>query len=57
MPLKLQAKLLRALEERMIRPVGGTYSKPINIRIISATNANLREMIKAGTSAETFILD
>jgi len=49
MPLLLQAKLLRALEERKIRPVGGTHPKPINIRVIAATNANLLEMIKAGT--------
>ena len=49
LPRLLQAKLLRALEERKIRPVGGTHPKPINIRVIAATNANLLEMIKAGT--------
>jgi DNA-binding NtrC family response regulator len=49
MPRLLQAKLLRALEERKIRPVGGTYPKPINIRVIAATNTNLLEMIQAGT--------
>jgi DNA-binding NtrC family response regulator len=49
MPQLLQAKLLRALEERKIRPVGGTHPKPINIRVIAATNAHLLEMIKAGT--------
>ncbi|HDN26040.1 MAG TPA: sigma-54-dependent Fis family transcriptional regulator [Thioploca sp.] len=49
MPWFLQAKLLRALEERKIWPVGGAQPKPINIRIIAATNANLLEMIDAGT--------
>ncbi|RKZ83115.1 MAG: hypothetical protein DRR19_19565 [Candidatus Parabeggiatoa sp. nov. 1] len=45
----LQAKLLRALEEKKIRPVGGTHPKPINIRIIAATNADLLFWIPAGT--------
>jgi len=49
MPWFLQAKLLRALEERKIWPVGSTQTKPINIRIIAATNANLLEMIDVGT--------
>jgi len=49
MPLLSQAKLLRALEHREIRPVGGTHLKPINIRVIAATNANLLKMIQAGT--------
>ncbi len=49
MPWCLQAKLLRALEERKIWPVGSSQPKPINIRVIAATNANLLEMIDAGT--------
>jgi len=49
MPWFLQAKLLRALEHSEIQPVGSTHSKPINIRVIAATNANLLEMIRAGT--------
>ena len=49
LPLLLQAKLLRALEENLIMPVGGERVKPINIRVIAATNANLRAKIEAGT--------
>jgi DNA-binding NtrC family response regulator len=49
MPCFLQAKLLRALEERTIWPVGASQPKPINIRVIAATNANLLSMIDAGT--------
>jgi len=49
MPLLLQPKLLRALEEKMIMPVGAEAFTPINIRIIAATNANLLANIEAGT--------
>jgi DNA-binding NtrC family response regulator len=49
MQISLQAKLLRALEENMIMPVGGERLKPINIRVLAATNANLLAKIKAGT--------
>ncbi len=41
----LQVKLLRALQEKEIRPVGGTRTFPINVRIISATNRNLTDLI------------
>ena len=41
MPLGFQVKLLRALQERVIRPVGSTESIPINVRIISATHQDL----------------
>jgi len=45
MPVSLQAKLLRALEERKIKPVGGEKEVPVDVRIISATNKNLKELI------------
>jgi DNA-binding NtrC family response regulator len=48
MPILLQAKLLRALEEKMIMAVGAEKFKPINIRVIAATNANLLANIEAG---------
>lgn len=46
MPLSLQAKLLRALENKEIRRVGGVKNIPIDVRIICATNANLMELVK-----------
>jgi DNA-binding NtrC family response regulator len=49
MSLSTQAKLLRVLQEREIRRVGGTKSVPVDIRIIAATNKNLEEAIKQGT--------
>ena len=46
MPLSLQSKLLRALENREIRRVGGVKNIPIDARIICATNVNLKNMVK-----------
>lgn len=46
--LKIQARLLRVLEEKEIMRVGDTQIIPINIRIIAATNKNLRELINKG---------
>jgi two-component system response regulator HydG len=48
LPLHCQAKLLRALQEREIRPVGSTELIPIDVRVIAATNRNLESEIKAG---------
>ena len=48
MPLALQAKLLRVLQEREVDRVGGKRPLPIDIRVISTTNRDLREMIRAG---------
>ena len=45
MPLALQSKLLRALENREIRRVGGVKNIPIDVRIICATNVNLQTMV------------
>ena len=52
MPLALQAKLLRALQEGEIRPVGGTQAKQVNVRIVAATNRNLEQEVKAGRFRE-----
>jgi transcriptional regulator with PAS, ATPase and Fis domain len=52
LPLNLQVKLLRAIQEREIMKIGGTRAIPINIRIIAATNKNLEEMVTAGTFRE-----
>ncbi|MFI5092255.1 MAG: sigma-54-dependent transcriptional regulator [Candidatus Acidiferrales bacterium] len=48
MPVDLQAKLLRALQEREVKPVGSTERRHINIRIIAATNRDLESAIRAG---------
>jgi DNA-binding NtrC family response regulator len=48
MPVDLQAKLLRALQEREVKPVGSTERRHINIRIIAATNRDLESAIRNG---------
>jgi DNA-binding NtrC family response regulator len=48
MPIDLQAKLLRALQEREVKPVGSTERRHINIRIIAATNRDLESAIRTG---------
>ncbi|WP_366923556.1 sigma-54-dependent Fis family transcriptional regulator [Metallumcola ferriviriculae] len=50
--LHVQAKLLRVLQEKEVLPVGSTTPTPINVRIITATNANLEELIHAGKFRE-----
>ena len=49
MPVELQAKLLRAIQEREIERVGGTHVIRVNVRIIAATNHDLRQEIEDGT--------
>jgi DNA-binding NtrC family response regulator len=46
MPLRMQAKLLRAIQEREIERIGSGYSTPVDVRIISATNSDLQAAIK-----------
>jgi DNA-binding NtrC family response regulator len=48
----LQPKLLRALQEKEIRPVGGSESIPLNVRILASTNQRLENRIAAGTFRE-----
>ncbi|NTU60132.1 MAG: sigma-54-dependent Fis family transcriptional regulator [Deltaproteobacteria bacterium] len=52
MDTQLQAKLLRVLEERSVRRVGGVDQVPVDVRIIAATNQNLEERIRAGKFRE-----
>ena len=52
MPLALQVKLLRALDERVIRPVGTNQTLPVDVRIIAATHRRLEERIATGEFRE-----
>jgi two-component system response regulator GlrR len=52
MPLALQVKLLRVLQERQLRPVGSTQSIAVDVRIISATHHNLEEQMAEGKFRE-----
>lgn len=51
-PLHLQAKLLRALQSRCIVPVGGTAERPVDIRLICATNMDIEKMVREGRFRE-----
>jgi len=54
-PLAVQVKLLRALEEREIRRVGGREVIKVNVRLVSATNKNIDAMVSAGTFREDLL--
>ena len=48
LPLRHQGSLLRALQEKKIRPVGGTGERDIDVRVVAATNRNLKEEVEKG---------
>ena len=52
LPLPLQTKLLRVLQERTVERLGSNLSRPIDVRVICATNRNLEKMVKEGTFRE-----
>ena len=52
LPLHMQAKLLHAIEDKAVRPVGGEESRQADVRIVAATNRNLSEMVAKGTFRE-----
>ncbi len=52
MPTNLQVKLLRVLQERVIERVGDLDPRPVDIRVVAATNKNLQELIDSGTFRE-----
>ena len=45
LPLQMQVKLLRAIQEKAVRPIGGNEEIPINVRILSATHKNLADLV------------
>jgi len=52
LPMGMQVKLLRVLQEREFRRVGGTENLPLNIRLVAATNQDLEQMVQDGTFRE-----
>lgn len=52
MPLTMQVKLLRVLQEKEIEPLGASESKKVDVRVVSATNHNLRSLIEQGKFRE-----
>jgi len=52
MPMRLQVKLLRVLQENQVRPVGSTEAKHIDVRVISATHRDLQELMTQGRFRE-----
>ena len=52
MPMRLQVKLLRVLQENQVRPVGSTEAIKVDVRVISATHRDLQEMMKNGKFRE-----
>lgn len=49
LPLAMQVKLLRAIQERRVRKIGSTVEEPVDVRLISATHQNLMECVEKGT--------
>lgn len=52
LPMHMQVKLLRVLQDKVVRPVGGTENSKIDVRVISATNRNLEKMVHENTFRE-----
>jgi two-component system response regulator GlrR len=52
MPMRLQVKLLRVLQENVIRPIGSTQTIATNVRVLSATNTDLQQLLAGGQFRE-----
>ena len=48
MPIGLQAKLLRVIEDKQVRQVGATEETPVDVRVVAATNADLERLLEQG---------
>jgi DNA-binding NtrC family response regulator len=48
MPLTLQTKLLRVIEDKRVRPIGATEETPVDVRVVAATNSDLEELMEGG---------
>jgi two-component system response regulator FlrC len=57
MPLSLQAKLLRVLQEKKVTPIGGQRDIDVDVRVIATTNRNMIEEVKEKNLEKTFITD
>lgn len=55
MPVGMQAKLLRVLQERVVRPLGSNTEKPINVRVLAATNKDLEDLVEKGLFREDLL--
>jgi DNA-binding NtrC family response regulator len=55
LPLELQARLLRVLQERTVTPVGGTKARQVDVRIVAATHRSLREAVAQGKFREDLL--
>jgi DNA-binding NtrC family response regulator len=53
MPLTLQAKLLRVLEDKEVRPLGANHAAKVDARVLSASNQNLEQLVQAGRFRQT----
>ncbi|EHO20788.1 hypothetical protein HMPREF9466_00815 [Fusobacterium necrophorum subsp. funduliforme 1_1_36S] len=54
MPLQIQVKMLRVLQDKKITPIGSHTEKQVNVRIIAATNRNLEQEVKKETLERTY---
>jgi len=55
LPVSVQSSLLRVLEERVVVPVGDTHARPINVRIVAASNRDLDQMVAEGSFREDLL--
>lgn len=52
MPIELQAKLLRVIQEKAVRPIGATHYRPVNVRLLCATHRDVQQMVREGKFRE-----